>query len=72
MAKSSIAISYKSLNPAQCNKCIHRNAYRLNLKSVHCDAFLNSEIPDEIISNKFDHTKPYPGDNGILFEAVNS
>ena len=35
-----------------------------------CDAF--EKIPEDIWEAKNNHTKPYPGDNGILFEAVNS
>ncbi len=27
-------------------------------------------IPDEILSGKVSHEKPYPGDNGIRFTAV--
>jgi hypothetical protein len=32
-----------------------------------CDAFPD-KIPENIIMEKFIHTKPYPGDNGITFE----
>jgi len=31
-----------------------------------CEAF--AVIPDDILFNRHDHSKPYPGDNGILFE----
>lgn len=34
-----------------------------------CAAFPNG-IPEEIFSGENNHTKPYPGDNGILFEPV--
>ena len=27
-------------------------------------------IPDKILNNEHDHRKPYSGDNGIQFEAV--
>lgn len=36
------------------------------LKGEGCKAF--KQIPHEIWVNEIDHTKPYPGDNGIRFE----
>lgn len=36
-------------------------------KWFKCKAYPKG-IPDEIISNEIDHTKPYKGDNGIQFE----
>ncbi len=29
-------------------------------------------IPQSILNEKFDHTKPYPGDHGIRFEPYDS
>lgn len=34
-----------------------------------CEAF-TKQIPDEILTGEFDHTKPYEGDGGIRFEAI--
>ena len=34
-----------------------------------CDAFPD-KIPDQIWLGENDHTKPYPGDNGIRFEPI--
>ncbi len=34
-----------------------------------CKAFPDG-IPDEILFNEADHTKPYKGDNGIRFEPI--
>ena len=48
----------------QCRNCKH--IIRPSIDLV-CDAF-PEEIPDEIITDGFDHTKPFPGDNGIRFE----
>jgi len=46
-----------------CNKCVF---YMGNSK---CSAFPEG-IPEEILTGEHDHTKPYPGDNGIRFEPV--
>ena len=64
-----MAISMTEVNFSQCNTCRHRQPYMKNLGAIHCDAFQDRQIPMEILRNEIDHTKPYPGDNGILFEA---
>jgi len=46
-----------------CTFCIHSKSGRV------CRAFPDS-IPDEIWTGEVDHTKPYPGDNGIQFEPI--
>ena len=45
-----------------CHKCKH-----LHEDSISCDAFPDV-IPSDINNNVFDHRKPFPGDNGIMFE----
>lgn len=66
------------LRENQCWSCKH---YRKELNTVvACDAFPNPietdwnpfscAIPKEIIDGTFDHTKPYPGDNGIQYEPL--
>lgn len=45
----------------QCMNCIHQNKDKFS-----CSAY-PEEIPAEIIMGEFDHTKPFPGDNGIMF-----
>jgi len=50
----------------QCSKCL--NKYKPDgTRIMKCKAF-PAGIPEEIILNEISHKKPYPGDNGILFE----
>ena len=45
----------------QCLMCRH-------YQGLHtCDAYLE-DIPQEIFSGMHDHTRPFPGDQGIRFE----
>lgn len=46
----------------QCHTCIHWNG------DLTCSAFQEG-IPLEILTGDVDHTKPYQGDGGILYEA---
>jgi hypothetical protein len=47
-----------------CGNCAHKH-----LGTRTCAAFA-SYIPAKIIDGKNDHTEPFPGDNGIRFEAI--
>lgn len=38
--------------------------------ALYCDAFGDNPIPDEIWSGRNPHTKPFTGDNGLVFEKV--
>ena len=53
----------KSANPI-CNTCKHRPK-----GAVTCRAFPQG-IPKDILFRRADHTKPYPGDNGIQYEKM--
>ncbi|GAB4514035.1 MAG: hypothetical protein Kow0047_25760 [Anaerolineae bacterium] len=46
--------------------CLYCTHYRGELR---CDAFPTG-IPDAIIFSEHDHRKPFPGDQGIVFEPV--
>ena len=45
-----------------CTLCKH-----LHDDKISCDAFPEA-IPPDISSSLIDHRKPYPNDNGIMFE----
>lgn len=47
---------------SQCVTCKHKST-----TGATCTAFPNG-IPEQILTNASDHTKPYPGDNGIRYE----
>ena len=51
--------------PLQCASC------KNYLNDNKCKAYPDG-IPGVILTVKFDHTKPYPGDNGIRFEPIES
>ena len=34
-----------------------------------CEAFPDGNLPEDIITGGFDHTRPYPGDHGAGFGA---
>jgi hypothetical protein len=58
------------LIPPACVFCHHyhheRNEQTTELPS--CDAF--SAIPEEIFMGRFDHSDPFPGDNGVRFLLI--
>jgi len=49
----------------QCPTCKHYSS------KGKCKAY-SKGIPQEILSGAVDHTKPYPGDNGIRFKQKES
>ncbi len=46
-----------------CNSCINSKM------DGSCFAFPKG-IPEKILTGEHDHTKPFPGDNGIRFEPI--
>ena len=51
----------------QCTRCKHLHPPSGPF-GYACDAFPDG-IPEEIFVDGFDHTQPFPGDQGIRFEA---
>jgi hypothetical protein len=49
----------------QCASCVHKRI------GPGCDAYPN-QIPTPILRGEHDHRAPYPGDNGIQFEPIES
>ena len=54
------------LNPT-CFYCKHLRDFEPGRGFFTCRAFPRG-IPQEIVTWKVDHTKPYPGDHGIQYE----
>lgn len=54
----------KKLIISQCVNCIYKN-----INDDTCRAFPEG-IPEKILSNDFDHHKPYKGDHDIQFEPI--
>jgi hypothetical protein len=57
----------------QCIRCKHlipaaRNPFSVD-GIISCEAFPLG-IPEDLITQKVLHNKPYPGDNGIMYEAI--
>jgi len=51
----------------QCTRCKHEHPYKEGVRKSTCAAFPGG-IPLDILLNRHDHTSPYPGDNGVMFE----
>ncbi len=53
----------------QCHLCVHFHLERATREHQTCAAFA-TQIPAEILENRHDHHRPYPGDHGIRFEPI--
>jgi hypothetical protein len=56
-------------NCLNCKHYFHAGTERWQ-PGLHCAAFPD-RIPWEIFDRRVDHTTPYPGDNGIVYEPLN-
>ena len=65
MSAYEIDMKYGDMTPIapQCNSCKNVITWK------NCKAFPQG-IPEELLEGKWDHTEPYPGDNGILYDPV--
>lgn len=59
-----------SLFSGICSRCQHFDAMSPLGKKKVCKAFPDG-IPGEIWLGENDHTKPFPGDKGIMFAPIN-
>jgi hypothetical protein len=57
------------ISTLQCLDCKHFDNAAPR-ETFRCEAFPDG-IPDPILYSEHDHQKPFPGDNGILFEPAN-
>ncbi len=71
------------LKQTKCMSCKHYRGSQGHEDHIpRCDAFPEPvereedwkllAIPESILNERFDHTKPYPGDHGIRFEPYDS
>lgn len=60
-----IQVSDEPLTCQQCFVCAQLVSY----DTLRCKAFPRG-IPKDIIERRYDHTTPYPCDNGITFKEI--
>ena len=62
-------LDFITLGNGICNKCRHILPSRRDESYPRCDAFPGG-IPEEILTGEFLHIRPFEGDKGIQFEAI--
>ena len=62
-------LDFITLGDGICNKCVHILPTPTGESYPRCKAFPKG-IPEVILTGEVDHRKPFKGDNGIQFEAI--
>ncbi len=60
-----------TVRTSQCFGCVHLATDKERKSAYECKAFPEG-IPQKVLSNELDHSKPIEGDNGVQYERDDS